>query len=153
MTRDLIWAKRIDNAAIEGVQYLKDIRWLEKNYGVGETFSYSARYVDYEQYFTFKEDTFTTLFMGMVAVFFVILIITADITATMLVILCVLVTDLFLLGLIFYWGLTLNPLVVLNIIVALGISVDFSAHIAYAYLIQVAPPKCDTPSKIRLYKA
>ena len=71
-----------------------------------------------------------------VAVLLVILIITSDITATLVVATCVIMTDIFVAGLIFYWNLTLNPLVVLQIILGIGCSVDYSAHIAYAYLIE-----------------
>ena len=71
-----------------------------------------------------------------VAVLLVILIITSDITATLVVATCVIMTDIFVVGLIFYWNLTLNPLVVLQIILGIGCSVDYSAHIAYAYLIE-----------------
>lgn len=45
-----------------------------------------------------------------------------------------LLTDLFLSALIFYWGLTFNPLVVINIVIAIGLSVDYSAHISHSYL-------------------
>lgn len=71
-----------------------------------------------------------------VAVLLVILIITSDITATLVVATCVIMTDIFVAGLIFYWNLTLNPLVILQIILGIGCSVDYSAHIAYAYLIE-----------------
>ena len=65
-----------------------------------------------------------------------VLIITSDVTSTVLVALCVILTDLFLSGLIHFWGLTLNPIVMLQIILGIGCSVDFSAHIAYAYLVE-----------------
>ena len=69
------------------------------------------------------------------AVIVVVLIITSDVTATILVTCCVLLTDIFLLGFIFYWGLTLNAIVLLQIVLAIGTSVDYSVHIAFAYLI------------------
>ena len=85
----------------------------------------------------------------------VVLIITADFTVTLLVFLNVVITDIFLFGHVHYAGLTLNPLVVLNIIIAVGIAVDYSAHIAYAYLVEPVPDNSeyDTPTKIRIYKA
>ena len=90
----------------------------------------------------------------MFAVLTIILIITADLGVTGLVALCVLLTDLFILGLVYFWGLTLNPLSVVNIIVAIGTSVDFSAHIAYAYLVEEVPEKYENDNdKIRYYKA
>lgn len=73
---------------------------------------------------------------------------------TLLVGVSVILVDLYILGLIYYWGLTLNPLVVVNIIVAIGTSVDFSAHIAYAYLVEEVPDSFNnTDDRIRSYKA
>ena len=87
----------------------------------------------------------------------VILLITANLTATLVVALSVFMTDLFLFGLLFYWGLTLNPMVILNVMIAIGTSVYYSAHIAYAFLVESVPPekqhKYNTPMKIRTYKA
>merc|ERR1712003_377033 len=41
-----------------------------------------------------------------------------------------------------------------NIIIAMGISIDYSAHIAYAYLVEpIVDPEIDTDEKIRKYKA
>ena len=74
--------------------------------------------------------------LSFTCVIIVILIITSDVTATLVVALCVLMTDLFVAGLIYYWRLSLNPIVVLQIVLGIGCSVDFSAHIAYAYLVE-----------------
>ena len=78
-----------------------------------------------------------TLSVG--AVLIIVLMITSDISVTLLVALSVFVTDLFLFSIIYFWGLTLNFLVMLNIVVAVGISVDYSAHISYAYLTAEVP--------------
>ena len=114
---------------------MKDVRNLEAIYGIPDTYSFSPAYLDYEQFFIFLDETVLTLTLSITAVLIVILIVTADIAATLLVALCVAMTDIFLAGLIYYCGLTLNPLVVLNVIVAIGTSVDYSAHIAYSYLV------------------
>ena len=87
----------------------------------------------------FYEEFVLPLELSFIAVVTIILIITADLTATLLVAICILMTDLFLVGLVFYWGLSFNCIVVLQIILGIGTSVDYSAHIAYAYLIQGAP--------------
>ena len=46
----------------------------------------------------------------------------------------VLLVELFTLGVAYYWGLTFNFLVSINLSFALGITVDYSAHIAHTYL-------------------
>jgi len=51
--------------------------------------------------------------MSFLAVVLVILFITTSLTATLLVAMCVALVDLFLLALLYYWGLTFNTIVVL----------------------------------------
>ena len=115
------------------------------------------RYYDFEQYIVFNDTMRETLISSTLAVIVVVLIITSDLKATLLVTCCICLTDLFLFGLIFYWGLTLNALVLLQIVLAIGTSVDYSVHIAYAYLVESVPErmkhKYDTDDKVRMYKA
>ena len=147
--------KRIENASTSGVQFIQDVRDIESIYGPSGTFSFATRYLDYEQYFIFTKETTSSLLLSLMAVLVVVFASTSDIVCTLVVALCVLMTDLFLIGLIYFWGLTLNALVVINIIVAIGTSVDYSAHIAYAYLIETIPKKHANKSKqkIRAYKS
>lgn len=105
---------------------------------------------------TFFAEFAYPLALSFTCVILVILVITADIVATLVVALCVVMTDLFLSGLIFYWNLSLNPISLLQIILGIGCSVDFSAHIAYAYLVEDVTPlvkKNATKSEIRKMKA
>ena len=105
----------------------------------------------------FEKEAAITLSLSMVAIIIVVLVITSNFIVTFLVACCVVLTDLFLIGLMYYWGLTLNPIVLLNVILAVGTSVDYSAHIGYAYLVEGIPAnkkqKYNTPAKIRQYKA
>ena len=61
------------------------------------------------------------------------MLVTADFMTTVLVTLMVMITDLLLIGSIVYLGLTFNGIVVLNVVLAVGTSVDYSTHIAYGY--------------------
>jgi len=150
--KDYVTRKRVSDASTEGVQYLTDLRYIEDNYGVPDTFDYDGRHLDFELFLVFHFETALCLFLSLFAVLFVVLIITSSPITTLLVATCVAVTDFFLVGFIYFWGLTLNQIVVLNIIVAVGTSVDYSTHIAYAYLVTKTPKECDTPRKIRSYK-
>lgn len=102
----------------------------------------------------FAEETIISLSLSIIAVLIIILVITSDITVTILVGVNVILTDMYIFALVYYWDLTLNPLVMTNIILAIGTSVDFSAHIAYAYLVEKVPPKyAHSNESIRSYKA
>lgn len=149
-----IHARRIENASTRGVDFLNDIRRLEADYGLEGTFTYATQFLDFEMWYTFTSEMTLCLALSIVVVLGIILIITSDVTVTLLVAFCVCITDMFLFALIHYWGLTLNVILLIHIVVSIGISVDYSAHIAYAYLSETVPEEyCDSARKIRIYKA
>lgn len=92
---------------------LKDIRFLLNEYGPGHTFEFSNLFYDYEQYFVLVDEFIATMILSIIAVLIVILVITSSLTVTVLVSICICMTDLFLTGLIYFWGLTFNPIVVI----------------------------------------
>ena len=139
-SRERIFYKRIENASKGGVKLLADLRRLSSQFGYGSpSFEWTWRLYDYELFNEFYEEFALPMGLSFVAVLFVILVITSDITATGVVATCVIMTDLFVAGLIFYWNLALNPIVLLQVILGIGCSVDYSAHIAYAYLVEDIP--------------
>ena len=75
---------------------------------------------------------------------------------TALVTVSIILVDIYLYSLIYFWGLTFNTIVVINIVVAIGLSVDYSAHIAHSYLTARPPRNAyfkGRPDRKRLYKA
>jgi len=119
---------------------------------VPDTFEFDFRHLDFEMFLVFFTESALCMILSIGAVLLVVLIITGSGYVTLMVAACVVVTDFFLAGCIYYWGLTFNQIVFLNIIVAIGTSVDYSTHIAYAYLTTKTPKECDTPRKKRAYK-
>ena len=144
--------KKIDEVAKQGVNYLEDTRRIESDYGPEGTFSYSQDMLDYELYVVFKDETILSVGLSIMAVFFVVLFVTGSLPVTGLVCLAVLLVDYFLVALIHYWDLTFNSVVVVNIVIAIGLAVDYSAHISHTYLI-IEPPSEMSNSEKRVYKA
>lgn len=79
--------------------------------------------------------------LALVAVFFVILIFTGNIFITLLVLFCVILVDIFLFGLLSFWNIDLNSVTIVNIVIAIGLSVDYSAHIGHSFTSIRAPLK------------
>ena len=52
--------------------------------------------------------------------------------------------DLNLVALIWYWDLNLNFITMINLVLAVGLAVDYSAHIAYGYSQSRADKECKT---------
>ena len=75
----------IESAAVEGVKVLRDLRQIESDYGFDRTFSFSGRFYDYETYVVFFRETVTNIVLALVAVFFVLMIVTANFTVTLFI--------------------------------------------------------------------
>lgn len=137
---------------MEDIKYIYD-KWQVEG---AEIFSYSVDYLDFEMYVTFTEDTLRSCGLSVVAVFLILVLITGSLSVTVLVTLSIILVDIYLYALLYYWGLTFNTIVVINIVVAIGLSVDYSAHIAHTYLITIPPNNAyfrGHPDRKRLYKA
>jgi len=142
----------MDRIAQDGPEYLDDVRALCDEYGVGDTYPYSGVMLDMEQYVVFLEETLFSVGLSICAVFIVVLFITGSFPVTVLVVFAVVLVDIYLIALIYYWDLTLNNIIVVQLVIGLGLSVDYSAHIAHTYLIVPAPTEY-TKMEARMYKA
>lgn len=78
----------------------------------------------------------------MIAVLVVLLVFTGNVTISLFVLMCVGLVDLFLFGLLTFWETTLNSVTIVNVVIAIGLAVDYSAHIGHAYL-TIDPPSHD----------
>lgn len=132
----------IEDSANEGPVLLKDMTKLCSEAGLGDTYSFNQRYFDFETYVVFEEEAIMNVCLALAAVFVVLMIVTANFTVTMFVLLCVALVDLFLLGLLTFWNVTFNSVTVVNNVIAIGLAVDYSAHIGHAYLMS-EPPEVD----------
>lgn len=119
---------------------------------LGDTFSFDQKYLDYETYVVFKAEAILNVCLALAAVFVVIMIVTANFTVTCFILLCVALVDLFLLGLLTFWNVTFNSVTVVNNVIAIGLAVDYSAHIGHAYLMIEAPGHLSNHEK-RVHKA
>ena len=93
----------------------------------------------YEQFVVILRETITCTAASIGAIFIVVWIITGSIILSTINIFSVMVLDLFLVALIPIWNLTFNNIVVVHLIASLGLSVLYSVHISYTFLIVEAP--------------
>ena len=103
-------------------------------------------------FYTFFDEFNLCILLSILSVIIVVFFVTADVTMTLLVTAMVALTDFYLIGFMDFWGLTLNGLVIINVVLAIGTSVDYSTHIAYAYLNTPTPAECIEPWQIRQHK-
>ncbi|QQP55526.1 Uncharacterized protein FKW44_008742, partial [Caligus rogercresseyi] len=97
-------------------------------------FPYSVFYVFYEQYLTMWEDTLNSLSVSILAIFVVTFILTGfDLRTSVIIVLVILMILIDLMGLMYFWNISLNAVSLVNLVMAVGISVEFCSHIAKAF--------------------
>lgn len=131
----------IESSAIDGPEVLRDMKKMCDESNLGDTYSFTQKYFDFETYVVFKEEATINVLLALAAVFIVLMIVTANFTVSMFILLCVALVDLFLLGLLTFWDVTFNSVTVTNNVIAIGLAVDYSAHIGHSYLLSVPPEK------------
>lgn len=124
----------LDDPGRMAVDYLTDIRRIEANFGIGDTYSAHVVFVDFETYVVLVDDTMKQLFLALLVVTVIVLLITVSLQATLIIVFCVLLVNVYMLAVTQYWGLTFNNIVAVNLSFALGVALDYSSHIGHTYL-------------------
>ncbi|KAF5305092.1 hypothetical protein FQA39_LY09354 [Lamprigera yunnana] len=99
-----------------------------------EVFPYSVFYVFYEQYLDIWPVTLQSLGFSLLGVFAVILIVSGfDIFSALTILIVVLMIVVDLGGIMYIWNVTLNAVSLVNLVMAVGISVEFCGHIVHYF--------------------
>lgn len=99
-----------------------------------EVFPYSIFYVFYEQYLTMWSDTIRSLGISILSIFIVTFVLMGfDIKLSMVIVLTItmILTNMF--GLMYFWNITLNAVSLVNLVMTIGISVEFCTHLVHSF--------------------
>ncbi|XP_011198907.2 NPC intracellular cholesterol transporter 1 homolog 1b [Bactrocera dorsalis] len=97
-------------------------------------FPYCIFFIFYEQYLTIWDDALFSLGITLATIFLVTLIITGlDLPSALMVTAMVLIILINMLGMMWAWNITLNAISLVNLVVCIGIGVEFVAHIIRSY--------------------
>lgn len=98
-------------------------------------YSYSVFHPFFEQYLTIAGDAVWLLAFAGVAVLLVTLVITGSLWLAVILLLCLTSILLGMLGCMVLFSIQLNAVSLVNLVMSLGIGVEFLAHIAHSFLI------------------
>jgi len=107
-----------------------------------EVYPYSIFYVFYEQYLTMWRDVLVSLSISGASIFvvtFVLLGLDLHSSLVILITITMIITDLF--GLMYWWNISLNAVSLVNLVMAVGISVEFCSHMVRAFAVSVEPSR------------
>jgi predicted RND superfamily exporter protein len=85
------------------------------------------------------KETIQNVIVACVCVFIVSLIMLGDVLAAGLVLSMIGLADICILGYMSHWNLDFNSVTAINLVLAVGLAVDYSAHIAHSFLVTTAP--------------
>ena len=99
-----------------------------------DAFPIARQFIFFEQYAITSRETIRNLIIAALAVLVVTSPFLVDCTVTFIVVLnfAALICELF--GLMVIWNVSLNSVSMINLVMAIGFAVDYSAHIAHAYI-------------------
>ncbi|CAC5359870.1 unnamed protein product [Mytilus coruscus] len=99
-------------------------------------------YVYYEQYLTVVHDTIFNIALCMIAIFVVTFILIGfDFFSAIMIVLVVSMIVIDICGMMYFWDITLNAVSLVNLVMAVGIAVEFCAHIVRAFAVSLQPTK------------
>ena len=110
------------------------MRWLERRFGIRDTYTSSSNMMIYEQYVVIIQETIISCASSLVAIFLTTFLITGSRRTSIFAFISVTLIDLFLLALIPLVDLTFNYIVLIHLIISLGLSMVFSVNISLYYL-------------------
>ncbi|XP_076350030.1 NPC intracellular cholesterol transporter 1-like [Tachypleus tridentatus] len=126
-TEALKWARDIS-------RNITDVLHTNSSDKTATVFPYSVFYVFYEQYLTMWRDTVSNLAISISAVFVVtLLLLYLDIHSSLIIVLTITMIIVNLMGMMYWWNISLNGVSLVNLVMAVGISVEFCAHITKAF--------------------
>eukprot|EP00079_Xenopus_tropicalis_P016418 XP_004915269.1 PREDICTED: Niemann-Pick C1 protein [Xenopus tropicalis] len=99
-----------------------------------KVFPYSIFYVFYEQYLTIVDDTIFNLCVSLAAVFFVTVILLGfELWSAVLMCITISMILVNMFGVMWLWGISLNAVSLVNLVMSCGISVEFCSHVTRAF--------------------
>ncbi|XP_017872469.1 PREDICTED: Niemann-Pick C1 protein [Drosophila arizonae] len=112
-----------------------DINGMFASNGIDtEVFPYCVFFIFYEQYLTIWDDALLSLGVSLAAIFVVTLLLTGlDITSALIVLFMVLCIVINMGGMMWAWDISLNAISLVNLVVCVGIGVEFVSHIVRSF--------------------
>ncbi|POM84146.1 Patched family protein [Cryptosporidium meleagridis] len=115
-------------------KYMTDIRKIMGSIpGVKNPIAYSPLFIFYESDVSILPQTLYNMGCALIAVLLASLILMPSISSVIIVIIILCMVDVCIIGMMAQWGLQLNMLTMVNLIMSIGISVDYSTHICHCF--------------------
>ncbi|KAM6965451.1 NPC1-like intracellular cholesterol transporter 1 [Aplochiton taeniatus] len=108
-----------------------------------EVFPYTVTYVFYEQYLTIVPEGLFNISLCLVPTFVVCCILLMDLRSGFLNLLTIVMITVDTVGVMTLWGIDYNAVALINLVTAVGISVEFVSHLTRSFALSIQPTQVD----------
>ena len=119
---------------MERLQNIVDEANITSHDGSPAIYNVSPFYANWLADKVIEQELFQNLGCAIAAIFITVLLFLASLRGALLVIFCVVSTITEVAGFMHLWGLTMNVLTCMTLVISVGLCVDFSAHIVHFFL-------------------
>eukprot|EP00794_Sanderia_malayensis_P009125 gene9125-10098_t len=127
------------------VNAMDEIKKLAKSapFQTGKAFAFSKEYLYllWETNKIIKNELFRNLILASIAVFLVTLLLVANLWVAMMIFACVVLSLTNVAGMMHFWGLTIETVTSVCLILSVGLCIDYSAHIGHAFMTSTKPTR------------
>jgi Niemann-Pick C1 protein len=121
------------NTQDDYIDAIKTTYALIDNFNGTGIIAYSDFFIYYEQFLNIRELAIQNLLLAAGGVFFITLILLGNPVISVCIVLVIAMIEIDVLGAMAFWKLSLNPVSLVNLLMAVGVSVAFCVHIGYAW--------------------
>ena len=99
-------------------------------------YAYTFEYLTWETFIIIEKEMIQNVSLCMAAVFVITLVLIAHPLTAFLVFFCVGCAIMEILGAMYFWGLVIDNVSVINLTLAVGLAVDYSAHVGHCFMLK-----------------
>jgi predicted RND superfamily exporter protein len=132
---DMKFDPKINDIAKLQVKAMKEMRDEVSNMDLS-AYPYTYEFLVWETFIIIRDEMINNVSLCMLAVFIITLILIAHPTTASLVFVAVLFAIIEILGVMYFWGLVIDNVSVINLTLAVGLAVDYSAHVAHCFMLK-----------------
>ena len=131
---DIKFQHKIFSGPSEHIPAMNRIKNLIKNANLtGKVFPISIFYPAWETDEVISQELYRNLGLATICIFITTLFLINNVITSLLVMVCVLLSLVDVAGFMFFWGVTIDTVSCVNLVIAIGLCVDYSAHIAHRF--------------------
>ena len=102
----------------------------------GKIFPLSQGYASWETDEVISEELYRNIGLAILCIFVTTIVLVGNLVCSILVLIMVIISLVDVGGFMHFWGLTIDTVSCVNLIIAIGLCVDYSAHIAHRFLVE-----------------